>query len=109
MIFAGAVLAVALWPAFRAVLRRQPLLGMAYAVVSVLVVFVLPMNAQNGWQAANPDRVWSLSAPVWLLLVTGPLVTLPSVLFVTLVINLFVRPSVSRWSYRGGRLAAPRD
>jgi hypothetical protein len=81
----------------------------AYALGSLLVVFVLPMNAQNSWQAANPDRAWSLSAPVWLLLLTSPLVTLPSVLFSTLVINLFVRPVAHRRSYRGGRLAAPRD
>jgi hypothetical protein len=109
MIFAGVVMAVALWPALRAALRRQLLLAAAYALGSLLVVFVLPMNAQNSWQAANPDRAWSLSAPVWLLLLTSPLVTLPSVLFSTLVINLFVRPVAHRRRYRGGRLAAPRD
>lgn len=109
IIFAGVVLAVTLWPAFRAATRRQALLAAAYAVGCVLLVFVLPMMARNSWEAANPDEVWSLSAPVWLLLITGPLVTVPSALFSTLVINLLVRPSARRRSCRGGRLAAPHD
>jgi hypothetical protein len=96
VIFAGVVLAVALWPSIRAAQRRQVILAVGYAVASVVLVFVLPYLARNAWQAANPDDVWSLSAPVWLLLVTGPLTTVPGVLFATLLINLFVRPPLRR-------------
>lgn len=96
MIFAGGVLIVALWPSIRVVQRRQFLLAAVYTAASLLLVFVLPQMAKDAWQAANPGRVWSLSAPVWLLLVTGPLTTLPGILFATLLLNLFVHPPLRR-------------
>lgn len=96
VIFAGVVLAVALWPSLRAAQRRQMLLAAGYAVASVLLVFVLPYYVRQAWEAANPDQEWSMSAPVWLGLVTGPLITVPGVLFATLLINLFVPPPVRR-------------
>ena len=86
-VFVVAILAMALWPAIRALSRNRRRLAAAYALAGLVVVFALPVLVTNVWEASHPDEEWSMAAPYWLVFVVSPFATLPTLLLGSWALN----------------------
>lgn len=86
-VFVVVILAIALWPAIRALSRNRRCLAAAYALAGLVVAFAVPVLVTNGWEAIHPDEEWSMAAPEWLVFVVSPFATLPTLLLGSWALN----------------------